>query len=471
MDWKQPVEHMNTGTPQSAASTATTNGPLPSAIKRGMRVSVVEGVFAQFHITLTGGMFLAAYALYLNASAFQIGVLASIPSILAGVGFFSAYLANLMGSRRALCVLSSGLGRGCFAIFVVALLLDTRLSITAFFGVIFLFNLLLNFSSNIWMSWMSDLVPRHLRGRYFGVRSTVVSAVGMIVNYAGGRVLDAFPPDQAFVTIFSAAVLCSTIAALILTGQHEPAFERKVIRLRHVFTTPLRDRNFLALVAFVSVWYLLSGIASPFYVVHMIQNLRMTYAQIAIYSIIAGVMGLGFQVIWGKMIDRVKSKPVLVINFAGVVMLPLIWLFARPTFILPIWIDAFLTGILWSGVNLSLFNILLSLTEDKDLKESYFAVFSTITGLCGFFASLLGGVVAQALRGFRFEFLGQVFVNFHLLFIASSLFRLASVFLLRRVRERGAQTAVQALHLMGDYTVRRLNQNKDLILNTLRFTR
>lgn len=437
----------------------------------GKRVSIIEGIFAQFHITLTSGMFLTSFALFLNANPFQMGVLASIPSILAGVGFFSAYIANIIGKRKVPCLWTAVIGRGLFIFFIIGLIFNIRISISFFFVVIFFFNLLLNFSGNLWTSWMSDLIPREQRGRYFGIRSTIISGIAMIINYLGGKILDAYAPNQAFIIILSTAVFFSTLAGITLSFQPEPKFEKKVIHFKDVFLKPLKDQNFVALIKFVSFWYFFAGVAGPFWVVHMINNLKMPYSTIAIYGIIAGIASLVFQLFWGRMIDRVKSKPILAINFVGTIFLPLIWLFAKPDFILPIWIDAFFSGTFWCGINLSLFNILLSLTEEKELKEAYFAVFSTITGICGFLSSLLGGLIAQLLVNFKFNFLGQTFVNFHILFICTSLFRFISLLFLKRVKEKEAYPTLQTLQLIGDYAARRLNEHKDLLLNTLRFTK
>ncbi len=444
---------------------------MESGLTSGKRISIIEGVFAQIHITLTGGIFLTSFALFLNASSFHLGILTAIPSLLAGMGFFAAYIANIIGERKLLCLFTALIGRGLFIVFVIGLIFDIRISINTFFVIIFLFNLLLNFSGTLWLSWMSDLIPKELRGRYFGIRTTIISAVGMVVNYAGGMVLDFFTSNQAFIIIFSTAVFFSTLAGITLSFQPEPRFEKKVIHFKDVFLKPMKDRNFVSLLKFVSFWYLFAGIAAPFYVVHMIRNLKMAYSTIAIYGIIAGIASLVFQIFWGKMIDRVGSKPILVINFVGTIFLPIIWLFARQDFILPIWIDAFFSGLFWCGINLSLFNILLSLAEEKELKESYFAVFSTITGICGFLSSLLGGLIAQLLENFRFEFWGQTLVNFHILFIGASFFRFLSVFLLKRVREKESYPVFQTLQLIGDYAIRRLNEHKDLLLNILRFTK
>ncbi len=88
----------------------------------GSRISIIEGVFAQFHITLTGGMFLTAFALFLKANPFQMGLLSAIPSILAGVGFFSAYIANVIGKRKIPCLWTALIGRSLFIFFIIGLI-------------------------------------------------------------------------------------------------------------------------------------------------------------------------------------------------------------------------------------------------------------------------------------------------------------------------------------------------------------
>lgn len=443
--------------------------PAINQIVYGKRISVIEGLLAQVHINLTGGMFLTGFALYLGANSLQMGVLAAIPSMLAGVGFLAAYLVNLAGRRKLLCVLTSGLGRGLFLAFIIPLALRFRISLTFFFAVIFLFNLMLNFAGNLWLSWMTDLIPRTERGGYFGLRNTLLSGLGMLVNIAGGRVLDAYHQPTAFIIIFSVSVFFSTLSALTLARQPEPGFVRRFMPLSSIFMGPLRDHNFRNLIVFVCFWYFFAGFAAPFWVVHMIKNLGMTYSTIAVFSIIAGVMSLLFQLFWGRIIDRAKSKPVLTINFLGIMFIPLFWLFARRDYRFPIWCDAFFSGIFWSGVNLSLFNIVMSLAQDKEVKESYFAVFSTLTGLAGFLSSLVGGVIAQSLTNFQLRIFGQTFINYHLLMFSTFLFRLISLPLLGRIKEKEAYPTRHTLQLIGDYTVRRLNESKDLVLNAVRF--
>ncbi len=439
----------------------------------GLKISVVEGVFAQVHINLTAGMFLTSFALFIGLNDIGIGLVSAIPAFFTGFAFFSLFLIKVAGSRRTLCVLSSILGRGVFAILGILLLVQVKVGHVLFFLIIIVHNILMNLSGNAWLSWMSDLVPKEKRGRYFAVRNTILTLVGMVTNVAGGKILDFYKTvgelAKGLGLLYTGASVSSTIAAGVLSRQPEPPSKIETPPLKKILLTPLRDTNFRRLLTFVSFWYLLAGIASPFYLVHMLTNLHMSYSTIAVYSIVASIASLVFQLLWGRAIDRFKSKPILAINFFFAAFLPTIWIFASRSFLLPIWIDAFLTGVFWPGINLALFNILFSLTEEKELKEGYFAVFSTISGVFGFVSSVLGGFIAQGLAHVHIYFLGLDLINYHLMFVFATVARLVSLVFLVRVKEKEAFPAMHTLQLMGDYALRRLSLYKDLVLNTLRF--
>ncbi len=444
-----------------------------NSTERGLRVSVIEGVFAQVHISLTAGMFLMSCALYIGLNNIGIGILSAIPAFFTGFTFFAIYLIRIFGNRRTFCVLFSGAGRGIFLILGLLLLFTRHVSHEVFFIIVIIYNILMNLASNAWLSWMSDMVPKETRGSYFGLRNTILNLVGMATNLIGGHILDIYKAAGTLArglgVLYTSASTSSTVAAGVLSMQPEPPLKHEEPQLKEMFLTPFKDKDFIKLLRFISFWYLLAGVAAPFYLVHMLTNLNMAYSKVALYSIIAGMSSLVFQIIWGKAIDRYKSKPVLTINYFCAAFLPLIWLFAHREFLLPIWIDAFLTGIFWTGINLSLFNIVFSLTEEKELKQSYFAVFASISGIFGFISAIIGGFAAQALAGIHVHIFGLTLINYHFLFIFASTIRFISLVFLTKVREKEAYPTIRALQLMGDYTTRRLALYKDLVLNTLRF--
>ncbi|MEO0093342.1 MAG: MFS transporter [candidate division WOR-3 bacterium] len=442
-------------------------------IRRGLKISIIEGSFAQVHINLTAGLFLTGFALYLGANAFQIGLLAAIPALLTSFGFLSGILVNRLKERKRPTLFASGLARGLFIIPASLLWFNQKMGIGSFLVLVGIMNGLLTIANNIWIGWMSDLVPKTMRGRYFGIRNTILGLIGMIVSFAGAKLLDYFKsinqPNLGFALIFSLAVIASLVAAILLSQQPEIPIAPKPITLKQIILNPLTDKNFQQFLRFIIFWYLTSGIASPFYLVFMLKNLNLPYSTVALYGILAGTMGLLFQLLWGRAIDKFRAKPVLTINFLCVAFLPLLWLFPTRYFLLPIWLDALLTGIFWPGVNLALFNIVLSLSDQEEIKENYFAVFTFVTGVGGFISSTVGGFIANLLKDFQVQIFGLTLINFHLLFIFAAIARLVSLFFLKKVSEPKAYPTLYALEVMGDYAIRRLSYGKELFLNTLRF--
>ncbi|MBS4016153.1 MAG: MFS transporter [Candidatus Latescibacteria bacterium] len=442
-------------------------------VKKGLRISIIQGLFSNIHITLTGGMFLTGFALYLGATPFHIGLLAAIPALLTSFGFVSAYLVNRLEHRKPLTIITSSTSRLLFFIPALLLLFNYKPSLSHFLILIGIFNALLTIADNSWLSWMSDLVPRESRGRFFGIRNTGMGLIGMIMSFSGARFLDYYKAQSqnnfGFGIIFLVASIAATIGTILLTQQPEIVKPRERTSLKKIVTAPFKDTNFRKFLKFVGFWNITSGIAGPFYIVFMLQNLKMSYSTVAIYSIIANSVILIFQPLWGKAIDRFKSKPVLFINFIFIGFLPLLWIFPTPLFLFPVWLDAFITGVFWPGVNLSVFNIVFSLSDNEEQKESYFAMYATLAGICGFISALLGGYLAGLLKGFHLQIFGLNIVNYQLFFVFAGLTRFIALFLLKGVSEAKATSPSYALGIMTDYALRRLNYGKEFILNTIRF--
>ncbi|MCS7258122.1 MAG: MFS transporter, partial [candidate division WOR-3 bacterium] len=406
---------------------------------------------------------------------FHIGILAAIPAFLTGLGFLSAYMINRLTYRKTLTIITSGIARMLFIIPVIFLLLKSKISLVFFLVLIGIFNALLVIADNAWLSWMSDLVPQDIRGRFFGIRNTAMGLIGMIVAMSGARLLDYFKirnrPDLGFILIFSIASLFALIGLVFLTKQPEVANVRKKVSFKTIFWAPLKNKNFRNFLKFIAFWNLTSGIASPFYIVFMLNHLKMLYSRVAIYSIIAGIMTLIFGPLWGRAIDRFRSKPVLYINFIAIGFLPFLWIFPKENFLFPVWLDAFLTGIFWPAVNLGVFNIVLSLSENEELKESYFAIYSTITGLSGFISSLIGGYLANLTKSLSVTVIGLHLVNYQFFFIFAGITLFLSLLFLKQVSETKEISPSYVLGIMTDYALRRLNYGRDFILNTIRFFR
>jgi MFS family permease len=421
-----------------------------------MRISIAEGAFASIHISLTGGAFLTGYALMLGAGEVSLSVLAAIPFAAQFFQLAAAYIAERTHRVKKLAISGQALGRTSWIFAALLPLLPFapgpyRLYAFLLFYAISAAFLMITY--NAWTVWMSDLIPERLRGRYFGIRNTIVIAVNLAVTVAGGRALDTFKAagaePEGFAVVFGAAVAAAAVASILLYRQPaaipppapaEP-FWRRV-------WAPFADGNFRRALRFFAVWHFAWAVPLAFWTVYLLTYLKMSYFEIAIFSGITSVTAAAGNRLWGAVEYRAGNKPVLAICAAAIGCLPFLWISTRPDFMYHVWVIPFLAGIFWSGFNLVAFTFPLALSPRPN-RTYYIAAFGIVTGAATFVASTAGGILARATSGAEWVVAGITFTNYHLLFALSALGRFLSLPLLRGLEERRAAGIPTTLSYIG----------------------
>lgn len=440
---------------------------------RSLRISIVEGVVSSLHSILTSGALLTAYALMLGADDFHLGLLAAFGTIASIGGVAGSRLMPHVQARKTLVFWCPGASR---LLWVTLCLLPwlpfgRTAQLNLFLGVALISGVVMQTGVVAWLSWMTDLVPPERRGRYFSIRNSICGAVSMVATYAVGWAYDRLKhtagPALVFVPFYAASAVFALLASLLYRRQWEPPMHGETpVPLRESLALPLGNPSFRKLMIFSVAWGLTCAVAGPFFMPHMIRNLNMPLSVIAIYSVLAGTLTLVTQPAWGRVIDRVGNRPVLTFNIVGVATLPLFWLFARPDFLWPIWIDAILTGVFWPGLNLATFNLVLS-TAPRENRSVYLAMHALISGAAQFAASLMGGMLAHALSGMHCEVAGLALINFHVLFFASALGRFAVLPLARRLDEDRAGSVATLITLAGDKALQWVNAGMQIGVEAL----
>jgi len=399
-------------------------------VKRTLFLSYFEGAAVAVHNSYTIGLYPIAFALLLGASDFQIGILGAFSFLATLFGFLSAYLVESTGQRKPTTVWTGFLSR---SIWILAPLIPLAAMGSA--GKAWMFVFLVGISSaanamsgNAWLAWFIDLVPDEIRGRYFGKRSGILSAIGLAGTLGAGLLLDHFRKAGAeyhgytvlFVLAFFLALVSLTLFFFHYEGRRPLAkgFRRAGAALRK----PLENKEYRVFLIYFVVWALVNGLSSPFWGAHMFKNLGMTYIQVSFYTAVAGVCVLFFHLLWGWIIDRVGARAVLKFCSLGVVLTPLLWPFAARTNLVPIWIDAALSGTFWPGVNLAALYLLMEYRGEPG--DSAVALYSFSTGLAAFLTSLAGSWLAVALANLHFQNYGILINNFTTLFVLTSALRL-----------------------------------------------
>jgi hypothetical protein len=157
-------------------------------IQYGLRSVIKDGLTTQMMVTLTGGIFLVAFALKLGASNLMIGLLAAIPPLAQLVQIPAIYLIEKYRIRRAITVYATASSR---IFWLVIALIPFLFSIEA--GLVFLIVALFLYAAfgavggSSWNSWMHDLVPQDrlvadfFAGRKLAWTLTYTSPTGELV--------------------------------------------------------------------------------------------------------------------------------------------------------------------------------------------------------------------------------------------------------------------------------------------------
>jgi MFS family permease len=410
-------------------------------ILRTLRFSTLEGAFTQIFLNWTSGSVLIGYMLYFGATPTQLGLVASVPLLAQVVSPFAAYLASLAGRRKYLTMLGAGVGRGLWllAAALPQLGLAPAASASLMVVLVLVSSVFQAGAGTLWTAWMGDVVPADRRGRYFGTRAGIVGVVGMLANLAVGWFLDQVGAPINFQVALLVSVLSAVLGAVSLYFHYEPPASGQPFGLRDTFRIPLQDRNFRRFMIFALYWQFAVLLAAPFVFPYFLDSLRMSFTQIAVWSVIASLSALVTTNLWGRVADRFGNKAVLAIGTvtAGVA-LPGTWIAAGLTGNLWfIWVSAVFDAIAWGAIGPAIFNLAL-VSAPQQGRVAFIAMYSLATGISGFLGGLLSGPLLSALSQLEFTLGGVRWSAYHWLFLLSGIARAQAWRFLRGVEETNA---------------------------------
>ena len=431
-----------------------------SALKRGLRYSIIDGALAATMSSLAGGIFLMGFALkILKANPWEIGVLASLPMFANLIQLLGSYIIEKTGKKKGLCFFAAMASR---VLWVLIILLPLKIfdayadfRVWVLVAVIGLSSLLGSLSGIGWSAWMGELVPEDIRGSYFGKRNMISSAAGLIAVVAAGKFVSIWESrfseenPYSFVIVFIvgvvAGLLSSWFLALVPDSEGVAADKPTIEPAGSMFLKPLKDRNFLLLVLFVSAWTFSAQLAGPFYGVFMIEHLKIGFSTITIFGLFATLATLFMMKIWGPISDKLGNKPIIMVCVVFLVFVPFIWIVALPgKYYLQVLAAHLIAGAFSAGVSLSQFNILIKLSPSQG-RSTYMAIFSAMTGFIGALAPLAGGKAVTALTGMGFSVYSYSVTSLHLVFIASAILQALSLLVLVAVNEPASASPVAVL--------------------------
>ncbi len=451
--------------PEAAEQHRETSGRLSRLeILKGLKYSTGDGAFATIWGTLTSGAFLTGFALFLGGGSLAIGMLTAVPTLAALVQLISSYTTEALPERKKYVFWYSLLGRMLWLpILLLPFLFSARWSLSLFLMLFTISFIIVNLPAPAWTSWMSDMVPESTRGRYFGQRNMVAGIAGMAVSLPAAWYLDAMNRAHresiGFAVLFGLSLVGALLSGLCILRQPEPPHRTsRAARtpgwraLIAYYKAPFADKPFRSLLLFNVVFGCGQNIAAPFFNAYALEALHLSYVWLQILAAVTSVFSLASMPFWGYLADKFGNRPLLIIGVWGVLTLPVSWMFSVLSHPFLMWLllveISVGSGIFWAVVGLAQFNLLIG-GSPPEKTGIYSATMSALVGLASGLAPLLGGFLMHLLSGWHSTLWGFPMGNYQIVFLLAVLLRMASLPLLRPVRDERARSAREVITEVG----------------------
>jgi MFS family permease len=411
-------------------------------VDRSLRHSLKDaGAFAV--MAGFGETYVSAFALFLRASTVQIGWLASIPPLLASIAqLLSAWLGRNPGRRQTIILAGSALQGVAWIPLLILPLVFTEWSLPLLIVCALICQSGAHLAAPQWSSLMGDLVPTRRRGRFFGVRTRLMTALTFFSLLAGGIILDvASRLEQTvigFVLLFGIASLARFVSVYHLSKMSDPPVSHAVnldLRFTQGWMHRLSNSNAVRFSAFFALVQFAVAVSSPFFTVFMLRDLHFTYLEFTINTAMAILVQFLTMAQWGRIGDVFGNRRILAVAGVVICILPSLWLVSQNFWYL-LAIQA-VSGFAWAGFSLAASNFVYDLIGPQH-RATYLSVHNVLAGIGVFCGASLGGYLGSVIP-VEIELFGTVYSWLSPLcglFVVSSLLRaLVMLILLPKLRE------------------------------------
>ncbi|MBN2475101.1 MAG: hypothetical protein JXB62_10870 [Pirellulales bacterium] len=293
-------------------------------------------------------------------------------------------------------------------------------SLAALVGLWCLYHLLQYMGTVALWSWLADLAPPAIRGRFLGRRQLwlVLGEAGAMLCCGlfvwGWQALYPRQPSWVAYVIPAAMGAGFMIAALVPLAAVPRLAVSRIVRFGATWRSiraPLGDERFLRLLLFGCWLSLANGLTQSAQFSYPKQVLGITL--LTMLAVQTG-MRLGQSAVsprLGWLADRWGNRPVMIGCLLLVAQGPLFYLLATPLH----WqwfLGAWLAWIAYAGLNVCLPNVMLKLSP-READTPYIATYYAVTGLCYAASTLAGGMLFDRCRYETIVLFGRWAVDYY----------------------------------------------------------
>jgi MFS family permease len=454
-------------------------------IRTSLSASTTDGIFATVFTNLTAGVLLTNFLVEQGASALEIGWLSAIPMIANLLQPVGAYLSELTNSRHNYCLWIYAPARLSWLILGIGIALKNHDQISDHtliywaLGVLMITHILGALGSAAWLSWMAVLVPRRLRGRYFSLRNIMANLTSFISVPLAGAMVSQWPGGtlQGYRVVMMFGVAAGLISLgfqyfmidvnpqlqrLLSTTPQNPSsaacsanpsdpddsdLNAQVINRKGVLLTApepspslFQDTSFLFFLLYFSLGMFAINLSAPFFNFYLLDHLKLSINQVIAYNSLMAAANLLALLGWGKLVDRIGNRPILIgVGLLGA-LVPLLWLITGENSV-SVWVWLPLLHVLIGGTGAALdlcSNNLQIGIAPLHHQSAYFGITAAFAGVSGALGTSVGGLLVDS------NHLG----GFFSLFVISSVLRVGALLPLIFVHEQPHQSLKQLMQIL-----------------------
>ena len=392
--------------------------------RQTMALSIKEGSFAGLSMVL-GDSYITPFALTLEASVVQIGIMNSISGLVLPLG-------QILGSRmmvrqsRKIILSRYAMLQAMMWLFIIGTgilfwldIFRIGLPFILMFCV-FLYNFFGGMVGPAWVSMMGDIIPESGRGKYFGKRNLIVNIVALTITIVVAFLLQYLNTLNqtllGFLIIFTIASIMRFISSGCFRYHYNPPFYVDMhdrITLRQFLKT-LRSENFGIFTLFMNLVSFAQWIAGPFFGVYMLQILQFNFSTYILVIISSSLFSLFLFKVMGRFADSYGNRQLLKFGSLLIPISPLLWIFFSTPLSL-IFGAQLVSGLGWTAFNLASANFIYD-NVPASKRGEYMAYYSLIVGV----GIILGGLVGSGIM-FLLPFTSEV--NYKIIFALSGILR------------------------------------------------
>lgn len=324
-----------------------------------MRIVTAGFVLAVLWVTCCAGGHFKIFLRMAGFGDFSLGIVNALP-FMANLGQIAAgMLVERTGLKKYQFVQCGSASRAMWllvALVPLALPIPSPTAVVAVLVLMASSHLVGSLSGAAWFTWMGDLIPRRIRGRYLGNRQRYALLVRIPFVMALGAAVDAARQDglpETFAAqpnlfylccgIIAVGAVLGTIDILLFlrirevlpshrsTPEQPLAPRPKMPRVRDVVITPMRDPAFRPVALYGACIAFAASSGGLFFWANASERLGFSYLALNLLLLAFGpIFGMLSARWWGRLIDRWGTRTALMVATTGTLLAIAHWFISTP---------------------------------------------------------------------------------------------------------------------------------------------